>query len=232
MKNFIILILSIISPLAAVPTGWAIYAGVTEQPAFPMNPWAGGIGSVAIIATSIAAGLLVTDILAYNQSMKNKTERAELSMPVWSAWAILGGCVLAEIALSLLIVVIPGALSFGVLVFPLMTVAGVFAFAVRYDLQQREASREADRVVAKAEAELAKAERKAERAAAKLAKSETKPAASQPQPALAEAKPAFVCSCGFGAKSQSALNAHQRKHKAIAGYAVSFEPIAKEQVVK
>lgn len=153
MKNLIILVLSIISPLAAVPTGWAIYAGVTEQPAFPMNPWAAGIGAVAIIATSIAAGLLVTDILAYNQSMKNKTERAELSMPVWSAWAILGGCVIAEIALSLLIVVIPGALSFGVLVFPLMTVAGVFAFAVRYDLQQREVNREQLRATSKKDRE-------------------------------------------------------------------------------
>lgn len=57
-----------------------------------------------------------------------------------------------------------------------------------------------------------------------------KPATSEPQPAPAEVKPAFVCSCGFVAKTQPALNAHQRKHKAIAGYAVSFEPIAKEQV--
>lgn len=232
MKKFINFTLSVFSPLAAVPTGWAIYAGVTGQPAFPMTPVAAGVGAVAVIATSIAAGLLVTDILAYNQTMKNKTERAELSMPVWSAWAILGGCVLAEVALSLLIVVIPGALSFGVLVFPLMTVAGVFAFAVRYDLQQREASREADRVTAKAEAELAKAERKAEREQKKLAKSQAEPATSQLQPALAEVKPAFVCSCGFEAKSQAALNAHQRKHKQIIGYTVSMEPVTKEQVAK
>jgi hypothetical protein len=141
MKTFINFLLSVFSPLAAVPTGWAIYAGVTEQPAFPMNPIAAGVGAVAIIATSIAAGLLVTDIYAYNQSMKNKTERAELTMPVWSAWAVLLGCVVSEVALSLLIVVIPGALKFGVLVFPLMTAAGVFAFAVRFNLQQREVNR-------------------------------------------------------------------------------------------
>ena len=43
---------------------------------------------------------------------------------------------------------------------------------------------------------------------------------------------AFSCGCGEVYGSQSALNAHQRKHKQIAGYAVSFEPIAKEQAAK
>jgi hypothetical protein len=49
------------------------------------------------------------------------------------------------------------------------------------------------------------------------------------EPAPSEPQPAFVCSCGFTAKSQPALNAHQRKHKQIAGYAVSFEPIPAEK---
>jgi hypothetical protein len=141
MKKFINFLLAVFSPLAAVPTGWAIYAGVTEQAAFPMWEPAAMVGALAIITTSVAAGLLVVDIYAYNQSMKNKTERAELGMSALSAWLILGGCVVAEITLSLLIVVIPGALKFGVLVFPLMTAAGVFAFAVRFDLQQREGER-------------------------------------------------------------------------------------------
>jgi hypothetical protein len=141
MKKLINSALAIFSPLAAVPTGWAIYAGVTEQPVFPMNPLAAIVGAVAVIATSIAAGLLVSDIKTYNQGMKNKTERDELGMSTRPAWLIFAGCVLAEIALSLLIVVIPGALPFGVLVFPLMTAAGVFAFAVRFDLQQREKDR-------------------------------------------------------------------------------------------
>jgi hypothetical protein len=228
MKKLINFALSVFSPCAAVPTGWAIYAGVTGQPAFPMNPWAAGVGAAAVIATSIAAGLLVADIATYNQGMKNKTERDELGMSTRPAWLIFGGCVLAEIALSLLIVVIPGALPFGVLVFPLMTAAGVFAFAVRFDLQQREASREASRTMAKAEGERIKAER----AAAKLAKSQIKPTEKPIEPATSQPEPAFVCSCGYEAKSQSALNAHQRKHKAIAGYAVSFEPIAKEQAAR
>jgi hypothetical protein len=141
MKKFINFLLAVFSPLAAVPTGWAIYAGVTEQAAFPMWEPAAMVGALAIITTSVAAGLLVVDIYAYNQSMKNKTERAELGMSALSAWLILGGCVVAEITLSLLIVVIPGALKFGVLVFPLMTAAGVFAFAVRFDLKQREGER-------------------------------------------------------------------------------------------
>jgi hypothetical protein len=141
VKKLINFLLAVLSPLAAVPTGWAIYAGVTEQAAFPMWEPAAMVGALAIITTSVAAGLLVVDIYAYNQSMKNKTERAELGMSALSAWLILGGCVVAEITLSLLIVVIPGALKFGVLVFPLMTAAGVFAFAVRFDLQQREGER-------------------------------------------------------------------------------------------
>jgi hypothetical protein len=47
------------------------------------------------------------------------------------------------------------------------------------------------------------------------------------------APPAFQCAaCGFIAKSQKALNGHGRKHKQITGYAVSFEPITKEQANK
>jgi hypothetical protein len=39
----------------------------------------------------------------------------------------------------------------------------------------------------------------------------------------------FVCECGFEVGSQAALNAHQRKHKQIIGYAVSMEPIKAEK---
>jgi glucan phosphoethanolaminetransferase (alkaline phosphatase superfamily) len=221
MMKFINSALSVISPLAAVPTGWAIYAGVTSQPAFPMNPIAAVLGAVAVIATSIAAGLLVTDIKTYNQGMKNKTERDELEVSTLPAWLVFGGCVLAEISLSLLIVVIPSLLAWGVLVFPLMTAAGVFAFALRFDLQQREAELSQLRA--------AEERKKAEQKAKKLATKTAKPAI---EPAKAEPKPAFICSCGFEAKSQAALNAHQRKHKQIVGYIASFEPVTKEQAEK
>lgn len=52
--------------------------------------------------------------------------------------------------------------------------------------------------------------------------------------AAAVAPPAFQCAtCDYVAKSQKALNGHSRKHKEkIAGYAVSFEPITKEQAAK
>jgi hypothetical protein len=62
VKPVINFLLAALSPFAAVPTGWAIYAGVTKQDVFPMHPIAAGIGAVAIIATSIVSGLLVTDI--------------------------------------------------------------------------------------------------------------------------------------------------------------------------
>jgi hypothetical protein len=142
VKKIINHALAIFSPLAAVPTGWAIYAGVTDRPAFPMWEPAAIVGALAIITTSIAAGMLIVDILAYNQGMKNKAERESLSVSAVPALLVFGLCVVSEIVLSLLIVVIPGALSFGVLVFPLMTAAGVFALALRYGLQQREGERE------------------------------------------------------------------------------------------
>src|SRR5258706_10306175 len=42
------------------------------------------------------------------------------------------------------------------------------------------------------------------------------------------ALPAFTCAtCGYEAKSQKALNGHQRKHKII-GYNVNLEPVTKE----
>lgn len=221
LKQFINNFLSIISPLAAVPTGWAIYAGVTEQPAFPMWEPAAVIGAFAVISTSIAAGLLVTDIKAYNQGLKNKTERDELGMSALYAWLVFGGCVLAEITLSLLVVVFPAALAFGVLVFPLMTAAGVFAFAIRFDLQKRESGLNEIRLLAKKQKELAKSQ-------PKPAKAEQKPATEPVEPA----KPAFVCGIvGCNAKpfgSQSALNAHKRKHKPIA-YSVSLiQPVEKQ----
>lgn len=220
MKKYLNLFLSITSPLAAAPTGWAIYAGVTQQPVFPIWNPAAIAGAIAIISTSIAAGLLIVDILAYNQSMKNKTEREELSMPVNRAWFILAGCVLAEITLSLLIVIIPGAISFGVLVFPLMTAAGVFSFAVRFDLQEREQKRAELR-------EKPKVKRQ------KLTEKPVEPTPIQQEPALycavagCERNQANPKAKPFG--SQAALNAHQRKHKRPIGYAVSFEPITEEQ---
>lgn len=207
MKKAINTLLSILSPLAAVPTGWAIYAGMEKIPAFPMKPFAAIIGAIAIIATSILTGLLVVDIYAYNQTMNNEAERVKLAMSPRNAWLVLVLCVLAEVTLTLLIVIIPDALLFGVLAFPLMTFAGVFATALRYSLAQRESIREQGRELAKAEAQAAQAKLEAEQAAAKAeierAKAELKAERKQRQaekralelakakaePATAEVKP-------------------------------------------
>jgi len=145
MKKFIDTTLAIFSPLAATPTGWAIYAGVTKQPAFPMWQPVAIVGALAIIAVDIAAATLVTDISTFNQTLKNKTEQA-LSMSTRRAWAILLTAIVAEIILGLVIVVFESLLAYGVLVFPIMTGAGVFAFAVRTDLQERESKRDQMRV--------------------------------------------------------------------------------------
>lgn len=219
MKKVINFLLSVLSPLAAAPTAWAIYAGVTEQPVFPMWEPAAIVGALAVISTSIAAGVLVTDIKAYNQGMKNNTERDEFGLSTQSAWLVFAGCVVAEVTLSLLIVVIPAALNYGVLVFPMMTAAGVFSLAVRFDLQRREADRERARISKKQAASQSKPK-----------KAKAEPAPAEPEPA----KPTF--SCGFAGcqakpfATQAALNAHKRAHKPIA-YAVStIEPVTKDMV--
>lgn len=62
-----------------------------------------------------------------------------------------------------------------------------------------------------------------------------KPAQSEPQsetkPPKAKDKPAFVCSCGYVAKSQAALSGHQLAHKPkkaeVLGYEVALKPITK-----
>ena len=141
MSNFINKAIAFVSPFAAVPTGWAIYAGVTKQPAFPIWWPAAIVGAVSIIFVDIAAASLVTDMIHFNQSLKNKTERL-LTMNVHQAWYILILAVAAEIVLSLVVVVFEQVLEWAVAVFPMMTLAGVFAYAVRTDLQKRIAERD------------------------------------------------------------------------------------------
>ena len=142
MNKFINSIIAFVSPFAAVPTGWAIYAGVTQQSVFPVWMPAAICGAVAIVTIDIAAASLIVDILNFNQSLKNKTEHELFEMDVKQAWGVLIGAVVAEITLSLLIVVFESMLAWGVVVFPLMTLAGVFAYALRVDLQKRETERD------------------------------------------------------------------------------------------
>lgn len=136
MKQAISILLAIFAPLAALPTGWAIYSGAIRQPAFPMNPVIAGIGAGAVVIVSMAASDLLMDIYKFNQKLRNQRERA-LTMPLWWGWAILGTGLGAEIVLSLLIQVFEETTDWAVLVFPLLTLSGAFAFAVRINLHAR-----------------------------------------------------------------------------------------------
>lgn len=136
MKKVVNFILSTLSLFAPFPTAWAIYAGVTEQPVFPMWEPAAIVGALAVIATTAAAGMLIVDILKHNQEAKDADEQT-MNLPVWYGWAILAGCIAAEILLSLLIVVFAELLDYGVLAFPLLTMAGVFVVSVRMTLEER-----------------------------------------------------------------------------------------------
>jgi flagellar biosynthesis GTPase FlhF len=201
MKPVINFILAALSFFAPVPTAWAIWAGTQQLPAFPMDPIAAGIGAVAVVATTAAAALLVVDILKQNQEARTEDEQ-KMSLSVWYAWTVLALCILGEVVLSLLIVIFPAYLSFGVLAFPMMTLAGVFVVALRLTLgerlTQRDALRaklaqeEADRKAkqeqeerdARAEQAREKAERKAERKEARQARQAAKVAAI-PEPVAA-----------------------------------------------
>lgn len=146
-------LLGALSMLAPVPTGWAIYAGVREIPAFPMPFWPAALGSLAIVLLDVAAGDNIMAAKQFKDGLKTRTNRegeiqivkkeAVFVQPIWWSWATLIFAVIAEMILALVIVVVDGALEYGVLVFPVLTVAGVFAFAVRRDLALRRAKIEA-----------------------------------------------------------------------------------------
>lgn len=143
--KYINIILAIVSTLAAVPSGWAIYAGVTGQDAFPMNPIAAGIGAVSILIVGLTASMLITDTYQFNQTAQAVEEKSN-TQPIWWSWGILFVAIVSEIVLSLVIVVFDGLLKYGVVVFPIMTVAGMLAASARKDLEVRQSWRVAHRL--------------------------------------------------------------------------------------
>lgn len=176
MKTAINFLLAFLSFFAPVPTAWAIYAGTQQRPAFPMDKIAAAIGSIAVVATTAAAALLVVDILKQRQEAQTPDEQ-KMNLSVWYAWAVLALCVIGEISLSLLIVIFPAYISFGVLAFPMMTLAGVFVVALRLTLGERLSQRDALRtkiakdaadLQAKQDAEAALATEKAEQERARV----------------------------------------------------------------
>jgi hypothetical protein len=205
--------------IAPIPTAWAIGAALESKLHWP-------IPIVAIAAAGIeAAGFVSADTAAKYYEFNRTAEEDETKAPAWIAYLGMG----LYVAGTLVMVAMYEPMA---AVFPVLSAVAFVEFVLRKDQQARLASRVTDRATAKAEIERAKAERAAEREQKKLAKTKVEPATSQSQPALAEPKPAFVCSCGKTFATQPALNAHKRAHKAVAGYAVSFEPITKEQTAK
>lgn len=142
LKRIISLILSLAAPLAAAPTGWAIYAGITGQEPFPMNPIIATIGAISIIVVSMGATLLMSDAYYFRQTSRNNKFERGLLQPLWWGGTILVVTVLSEIMLTLFV---RWFTYYTVLVFPIMTLAGAFAVAGRIDLDYRNKVREEKR---------------------------------------------------------------------------------------
>ena len=195
MKNY----LTYISPLAGIPSAWAIYAAMIGQPAFPMEPIWAGIGAVSVILVALSAAILYHDIKRFNAGLKLKDEQL-LTMSTKGAKWVLALAIFGELSLSLVVVVIEGALVYGVIVFPIMTAAGIFALAIQNDMEQRASDLEQMRSKAKQKKSEAKAERK---------QTETK---KKQEAIKAEAKKA-PCKYGCGAvisQTVGGYNAHKR----------------------
>ena len=190
MKRFVNILMTIFAPLAAAPTGWAIFAGMTERNPFPVYDPIAAIGAISILVVAV----------------------------------------LAEIVLSLVIVVLKELINFGVLAFPIMTLAGAFAAAGHLDLQNRNSIREETRKerakIKLAEQEKAKAEREekrkiareayAERKQRKLeAKTEQRQEEVKQEKAAEKEKAELTCKfpgCGYVAEGKKQLAGHMRAH--------------------
>lgn len=139
MKN----IISLLSLLAAAPTAWAVYAGVTKQPAFPMPSQVAVCAAGAIIIIALVVGDYLMAARQFNVTLRAvEAGREKLLIPLWWGWSLIALAVLAEIVLSLLVAIIPGLAPYAVLVFPMLTLSGAFAYNLRADLLERVAVRD------------------------------------------------------------------------------------------
>lgn len=142
MKKTLDFILNIISILAPIPTGWAVYAGLTEHSAWPMPPWIAIPGAVALVAVTISISSFIIESVQFNKSLKAKDKSEGIQvMPISYGWILLCFAVAAEITLTLLIVIFPGLRTYAVIAFPLLSLAGMFTFVLRNNLAERIAER-------------------------------------------------------------------------------------------
>ena len=147
MKRIIDILQVVAAITAALPTAWAVFAGVTLVAVFPMPTWAAYSSGAAVVLVVVLSGLLHQDIRRYNEALKARgvkglaKESGLQEIPeAWALW-IAGGAIVAELALSLMLGLWPIARPAAVLVFPLLNLCGMFAVSVRYTLAERDAER-------------------------------------------------------------------------------------------
>ena len=229
MKKFINVLMTIFAPLAAAPTGWAIFAGMTERNPFPVYDPIAATGAISIIVVSLSATILISEAYFFKQTARGEFEESLIQPLSWSI-SILVVAVLAEIVLSLVIVVLKELINFGVLAFPIMTLAGAFAAAGHLDLQNRnsirEAAREKDISKEIVEQEKAEVEREEKRKAAREAYAERKQRKLEAkikqrqeevkqEKAAEKEKTELTCKfpgCGYVAEGKKQLAGHMRAH--------------------
>lgn len=222
MKNLINSILAVVAPLTSAPTAWAIFAGITEnRTAIPMNDWIAGTGAISILLVDVAAALLMTDAYNFSQSSKNE-EESKMVQPLWWSVLILAIAISSEIFLSLVIVVVDSVKEWGVLVFPLMTLAGAFTVAARIDLTERQNQRKEAREEVLAKKREATEKASAARRASKLAKeleikarAEKEEAKRKRDEARLKELQCKICNdegSFYQAHSKKELAGHMRKH--------------------
>jgi hypothetical protein len=142
VKKVLDFVLNIISILAPIPTGWAVYAGLTERSAWPMPPSVAIAGAVALVAVTVSISSFIIESVQFNKSLKAKDRTDGIqTMPIAYGWILLVFAVIAEITLTLLIVIFPQLRTFAVIAFPLLSLAGMFTFVLRNNLAERIAER-------------------------------------------------------------------------------------------
>ena len=149
MKKILDSLLSVSPLLAPIPTGWAVYAGLTVKDAWPMPVYVALPGSVALIAVSISVSSYIIDVNTFNKSLRRADKTGEQAIQPVNAlpgWVLLSMATAAEITLALLVSIIPGLRTYAVLAFPLLTGAGIFTLVLRVQLAEKTKDRDSLRI--------------------------------------------------------------------------------------
>jgi len=157
LKKILDTALSLVTLIAPIPTGWAVYAGLSVRDAWPMPGYIAIPGSVALVAVSISVSSYIIDVNSFNKSLRRADrtgERAISPINTMSGWMLLTLATLSEITLALLVSIVPGLRTYAVLAFPLLTGAGIFTFVLRVQLAEKVTERDKQRIDRKANKEM------------------------------------------------------------------------------